>query len=136
MQANAKWVNGFQSVVNNGRNHSVVMDLPTDMNGEDMGATALEVAVMGLAGCVSTIFSMVCKNSDVSFSGLDVSLDADKPKGASTVQSVTGKVKVTSKEETEKLQKMLDKTMNACPVGVLFEKAGVEMNLELVHATD
>ena len=132
MQANAKWVDGFQSIVDNGRGHSVVLDLPEDLGGDNIGATALELAILGFSGCISTIFAMVCKNSGVEFSAFDVKLNAEKPKGAATVSEVTGTATVTSDADEEKLQKMFAKTMTTCPVGVLFDKAGIEERVELV----
>ncbi|MDK2463414.1 MAG: osmotically inducible protein C, partial [Candidatus Korarchaeota archaeon] len=61
MRARSKLVEGFRSVIDDGRGHSVVTDLPKDMGGTDTAPTALELAVMALAGCITTIFAMVAK---------------------------------------------------------------------------
>jgi hypothetical protein len=41
-------------------------------------------------------------------------------------------VYVTSDAPQEKLEKCLDNTMKTCPVGILYEKAGVEVTTELI----
>jgi hypothetical protein len=41
-------------------------------------------------------------------------------------------VTVVSAEPREKLQRMLDKTMDACPVGRLYEKAGIAVQTQLI----
>lgn len=135
MKSTAKLVEGcFQSIVDDGRRHGIVLDLPEAKEGDDLGPTALELAVMALAGCVTTIWAIVAKNSNVSYHKIIVELDADKPDSEPTITSVKAVVKVESDEEEDKLQRCLDKTLKACPVGQLYEKAGVavETKLEVV----
>jgi len=69
----------YQSVVDNGRNHGVVMDLPEKKSGDNVGATALEMAGMALAGCISTIWAVVANNSKCSYRKMIVELELDKP---------------------------------------------------------
>jgi len=111
-----------------------VLDLPEAKEGDDLGPTALELAVMALAGCVTTIWAIVAKNSNVSYHKITVELDADKPDSEPTITSVKAVVKVESDDDEDKLQRCLDKTLKACPVGQLYEKAGVavETKLEVV----
>jgi uncharacterized OsmC-like protein len=59
MKSTVKWIQNLQSVVDNGRGHQVLIDMPEAKNGDNQGATALELATMSLAGCVATIFSVV-----------------------------------------------------------------------------
>ncbi len=129
MKAVSKWVEGFKSVVDNGRKHAVVLDLPESQGGTDFGATALELTVMALAGCISTIFAMVAKNSGLEFSDLKADVDAEK--GQKTIEKVTIKVHVKT-DNVEKAKKVLDKTLAACPVGLLYDQAGVDTQTELI----
>lgn len=121
----------YMSVVDNGRHHGLVLDLPDAKGGDDLGPTALELAVMALSGCISTIFAIVANNSNVHYHKFTVDLDAEKPDDAPTITAVSGKVYVQSKDDKDKIQRVLDKTMKACPVGRLYEKAGVEVDLSL-----
>lgn len=124
MKSVSTWTEGFQSKVTNGRGHEVITDLPLEQNGKDTGATALELAVMALSGCVSTIFAMVAKNSGLEFESLSV--DVDAVKGAETIESADIVVSVKT-ADADKAEKVLEKTLKACPVGVLYEKAGVKI---------
>ncbi len=132
MKSTAKWVKNYQSVVDNGRGHAIVIDLPPDEQGDDYGATALELTVMGLSGCISTIFAVVAHNSKVSFQDLHVELDAQKPDGEKTITTAKAIVTVWSDAEETRIRRVLDKTMRTCPVGVLFEQAGVNVEHELI----
>ena len=121
----------YQSIVDNGRHHGVVLDLPGAKGGDDLGPTALELAVMSLSGCISTIWAVVATNSKVSYDRVLVEVEADKPDDQPTITAVRCVVTIESKEPPEKLQRTLDKTMNTCPVGKLYEKAGIPMQVRL-----
>jgi uncharacterized OsmC-like protein len=125
----------YQSVVDNGRNHGVVMDLPEKKAGDNVGATALEMAGMALAGCISTIWAVVANNSKCSYRKMIVELDLEKPDDAPTFTKGTAHVKIDSDETEEKLARILDKTIQACPVGRLFEQAGIKVETKLEKAT-
>jgi putative redox protein len=130
MKTKSVLVDGYQSVINNGRNHSIVTDLPADSDGQDIGATALELSVMSLAGCISTIYKKVADKMRINVSNLEVETEAEK--GQDTISKVKCLVYVSSDASQEKLEKCLDNTMKTCPVGVLYEKAGVEISTELI----
>jgi putative redox protein len=133
MKITSRHVTGcFQSVVDNGRHQAAVLDLPEAKGGDDVGATALELAAMALAGCVSTIWAVVAKNSKVSYRKMIVELDIDKPDSAPTFSGGSMKVTVDSDEPEDRLQRILDKTLQACPVGKLFEQAGIDTPATLV----
>ena len=132
MKSVSKWEKGLQSVVDNGRGHSIVIDLPDSSGGTDRGATALELAVMGFAGCVTTIFAMIAQKMRLEFSTLEVELEAEKPQGASTVTAVEYIVRIESEETRDKIEKCLDLTIESCPVGILFKQAGIKISKELI----
>lgn len=127
MKSNAVLVEGYQSVINNGRSHAVVTDLP---RGADVGASALELTVMSLAGCISTIFKTMAEKMRLDIQKFDVEMNAEK--GSDTISKVQYKAKVQSDAPEEKLKKCLELTEKNCPVGILFEKAGVEVEGELI----
>lgn len=129
MKSTTKWIEGFKSVADNGRNHEVIIDLPEDQGGTDTGPSALELTVLGLSGCVATIFAVVAKNSDLDFTSLKVDVNAEK--GKITIEKVD--IKVYVKADDHKLaEKVLKKTLKACPVGLIFEKAGIDIPTELI----
>jgi putative redox protein len=133
MKITSRHVTGcFQSVVDNGRHHGVVLDLPEAKSGDDLGPTALELAAMSLAGCVSTIWAVVAKNSRCGYRKMIVELDIDKPEDAPTFTKGTITVRIDSDEPEDKLKRILDKTMKSCPVGKLFEQAKLEFPTSIV----
>ena len=136
MKITSRHVTGcYQSVVDNGRHQGLVLDLPEQKKGDDVGPTALELSGMALAGCISTIWAVVANNSSCSYRKMIVELDLDKPDNAPTFTKGTAVVKVDSDETEEKLERILEKTVNACPVGKLFEAANVEITTRLEKTT-
>jgi uncharacterized OsmC-like protein len=129
MKVTSVWKEEMKSVVDNGRNHEVVMDLPGTQGGLDEGAMALEVAVMGYAGCVTTIYAMIAKKSHVDYSSMVCTINAEK--GASTIETVEVVLDIVSEATEAKLQRVFDMTCGTCPVGVLFKKAGVAITYKL-----
>jgi putative redox protein len=129
MKSKATWIKGLQSTVDNGRGHEIIIDLPDSQGGEDIGATALELALMGLSGCISTIFAMLANKSRLEFESLDVIVDAEK--GKSTIETVDIKVNVKTLD-SKKADKILNQTLEMCPVGVLYKQAGVNISHELI----
>lgn len=133
MKSTARLVEGcYQSIVDNDRHHGIVLDLPEAKAGHDLGPTALELAVMGLAGCISTIWAVVANKARVSYHKLRVELEADKADDAPTITAVRAKVFIQSDEKEEKLKKTLDTVLKTCPVGQLYENAGIPVETELI----
>ncbi|HNZ42713.1 MAG TPA: OsmC family protein [Bacteroidales bacterium] len=131
MRSITQWTKNFQSIVDNGRNHSMVIDLPEAKGGNNNGPTALELCVMSFSGCVGTIFAMVAEKMRISYSKLEVIVDAEQKNNAPTISDIHFILQIQTKEEKEKISKCLEHTMNTCPVGVLFKQAGVQITNEI-----
>jgi len=130
INSRAKRMEEFRITVDDGRAHSVCLDLPPEM-GTDMGPTALELGVMSFSGCVATIFTLMAKKMRVSISDLDVKVKAEKPEDARTVTKADFEIIVKTGESEEKINKVWEKTRENCPVGILFEQAGVQVDYKL-----
>ena len=132
MKAISVWSDGYKSILNNGRGHSVVVDLPTDQNGTNTGPTALELCVMSLAGCITTIFKTVAGKRNFVYKAFKVELDAEKPKDALTVTGLKAKMEIVTDASEKETETVLRLTLNkACPVGVIFENAGIKLDWTL-----
>ena len=131
MRARSKWIDGFRSAVDNFRGHAVVVDLPPEKGGIDTGATALELAVMALAGCISTIYAVVAKKRKVKFSSLEVDVKAIPKETEMPISKVEVTVKVKSEHTYKELETVLELTMRICPVGAIFKAAGIEVKPEV-----
>jgi hypothetical protein len=90
MHATADWVGGFGTRLGDGRGHEVAVDLSTDEEGLDAGTSALELNLLSLAGCITTIFALVARRRRVTYSGLDAELEAERPQAAPAIPRVRG----------------------------------------------
>ncbi|MHA1540238.1 MAG: OsmC family protein [Alphaproteobacteria bacterium] len=131
MKATATWIKGFESTLDDGFGHKVTVDLPVENGGEDLGASALDMTNMTLAGCVTTIFALMAKKMRVSFSGIEAVVESQKSPETGTIGTSIIHAVVTSSDPKEKVEKCFAKTMDMCPVGRLFEKAGVDVQATL-----
>ena len=131
MKSNSLWTRDFQSVVDNGRNHSMVIDLPEAKGGNNSGPTALEMCVMSFSGCVGTIFAMVAQKMRLTFEKMEVEVNAEQKNNAPTVTDIHFIFSIQTNEEKDKIQKCLEHTISTCPVGVLFKQAGVSITNEI-----
>jgi putative redox protein len=132
MKVTSEWVKNYQSVVDNGRTDSVVMDLPLTKEGDDTGATALEFSVMALAGCITTIFAVVAKAMRLDYERLKAVIDANKPDEAPTVTNANIILTIKTNVSKDKVEKCFKRTLDMCPVGKLFEQAGVDLTHEII----
>ena len=130
INSRAKLIEDFRIVVDNGGAHSVCLDLPPEM-GKDTGPTALELAVMGFSGCAATIFNLMAKKMRVSIGDLEVRVKAEKPEDADTVTKADVEIVVKTGESEEKINRVWNKTRENCPVAILFEQAGVQVDYKL-----
>jgi putative redox protein len=121
IKVNAKWVQNVQSIADNSRGHSMVLDLGTAKGGDNTGPSALELAIMSLADCAVTIFADVCKQSNVEISKMDVVAEADKPADSPKLNGVNLKITVTSKARKQKLDAVWRRTEANCPVVSIFQ---------------
>jgi len=131
MKANSIWDVEYKSVVDNGRGHRLVVDLPKEEGGSDTGPTALELAGMSLAGCITTIFKMIAVKRNFEFESLKVQLDCEKSNDAATITKVTGTAELKTPASEVDAQTILNLTLKTCSVGVFFNKAGVPVYLDL-----
>lgn len=130
MKATTNWIKGFESVIDDNNGHSYTIDLPEKAGGENLGATALDMCVMSLSGCVVTIFALIAKKMRFEFSELKVDVDAQK--GSKTIENSDVTLYIKSDASDSKIEQCLDMTMKTCPVGVLFDQAGVKTTHKIV----
>lgn len=131
----AKLIRDLRVAVDNGRAHSVCLDLPPEL-GTDMGPTALELGVMSFAGCFATIFSLTAKKMRVHLKDLEVELRALKSEETGTVASTKFNITVKSDARKDRIQRIFERTRENCPVGKLFEQAGVKISYSLRHVKE
>ena len=129
MKVTSVWMGGYESILDDGRGHSITVDLPTKDDGENKGPTALELCIMSMAGCISTIFRTIADKRRFVYKAFKVELEAEK--GEVTVTNVKGRMEVVTEADEKEAQTVLRLTINTCPVGVIFNKAGIKLDYEL-----
>jgi uncharacterized OsmC-like protein len=132
MKAIGRWQGGFRSVLEDGRGHTVTVDLPLDELGGDLGPSALELSVLSLAGCITTIFALVARKRRLKFEAMTVELDAERPEEAPTITSVEGVLRVTTSAPVEDVETTLRITLRTCPAGVIYERAHIPVRVRAV----
>jgi putative redox protein len=131
LYGNAKLVKGFRIDVDDGRSHAVCLDLSRDDDGTDMGPSALELCVMSHAGCYATIFALTAKKMRFSLKDLEVKVEAVKSEEAGTVTEEKFEIIAKINAPEDRVQRIHKLTLQDCPVGKLFEKAGIRVSYDL-----
>ncbi len=122
-------VENTRSIADNGRGHGITLDLPVAQGGNDEGPTALELALMSLAGCAVTIYADIAKRSKVPISKLVAEVEAEK--SSSSPIAISLKMNVHGKASKNMLEAMWRKTEVLCPVVSIFAEATpVKVQLE------
>jgi len=135
MKAIGTWQGGFRTILEDGRGHTVTVDLPHDELGDNLGTSALELSVLSLAGCITTIFALVARKRRLTFEAMTVELDAQRPEGAPTITSVDGVLRVTTSASVEDVETTLRITLRTCPAGVIYERAHIPVRVRAVVET-
>jgi len=131
----AKLIKEFRIVVDDGRTHSVCLDLQPDL-GDDMGPSALELCVMSYVGCFATIFALTAKRMRIPIKDLEVDVKAVKSDEVGTITEANLIIKVNADASEQRIQKMTRLTLENCPVEILFEKAGVKTDYALITTNE
>jgi len=126
----ARLIKDFRITVDDGRAHSICLDLQPDL-GDDMGPSALELCVMSYVGCFVTIFALTAKKMRIPIKDLEVDVEAINSEEVGTITEANFEIRVNADASEQRLQKMSRLTLENCPVGILFKKAGVKINYTL-----
>lgn len=130
LYANAKLVRNMRIDVDDGRAHAICLDLQPEL-GTDMGPSALELCAMSFAGCYATIFLLTAKKMRVSIKDLEAKLEAIKSDDTGTISEANVAIRVKSDIPEDRIQRIHKLTIKDCPVGKIFEKAGVKTSYNL-----
>ncbi len=126
LHARARTIESFEIAIDDGRGHCVVADQPTETS-EGLGPTPLELCVMSHAGCYATIAALVAKRMRLPLKGCDVKVEATKSEEVGTIVEETFDVTLKLDASEDRVKRLHNLTLENCPVGVLYEKAGVKI---------
>jgi len=130
LHARARIIQGFEIALDDGRGHCSIADQPTETF-QGQGPTPTELCIMSHAGCYATIANLVAKRMRLELKGCEVKVEAVKDENIGTVTEENFDIlfKLNAPEDSaERLHKL---TLENCPVGILFEKAGVKLTYNI-----
>lgn len=132
MQAVATWRKGREILLEDGRAHSVVVDLPPEEGGVSAGTTPLELSVLSLAGSLTSTFVTVARKRRLDFSGVTLALEGDVSSPQADLRAIHGTLRVRSRADRSEVDATLRSAIELCPVGRIFREARVPMNVVAV----
>lgn len=86
---------------------------------------------MSYAGCFATIFALTAKKMRIPLKDLEVKLEAVKSDEAGTITEANFDILVKADAPEDRIRQIFKLTLENCPVGKLFEKAGVKINYSI-----
>jgi uncharacterized OsmC-like protein len=98
-----------------------------------MGPTALALSVMSFAGCYASIFALTARKMRIQLKALDIKIEAVKSEEIGTISSAHLDITVKTDAPDDRVERLHQLTLRNCPVGKLFEKAGVKTEYRLHH---
>jgi uncharacterized OsmC-like protein len=86
---------------------------------------------MSHAGCYATIFVLTANKMRFSLKDLEVKVEAVKSEEEDTVIEEKFEIAVKTDAPEHRIQRIHKLTLQNCPVGRLFEKAGVKISYSI-----
>jgi len=126
LNANAKLVKNYRIDVDDGRTHAICLDLEEDSDGTNLGPSALELALMSFAGCYATIFMLTANKMRATIKDLEIKVEAVKSEQAGTITETKFDITTRTDLAEDRVRRLHELTVKGCPVGKIFEKAGVK----------
>jgi putative redox protein len=125
---------GMQTVVRS-RQHTITIDEPPAMGGQDTGPDPLSTLLSALAGCENVVANMVAKELNFDLQGIEFDIKGTiDPRGFMGDQSikpyfqqVTIHAKVKTSESQERIDELRRITDSRCPVYTTLKAAGVQL---------
>ena len=131
LHATARIIQGFEITIDNDRSHGIIADQPTETH-PGLGPTPLELCIMSHAGCYATICALTAKRMRLPLKGCNVKIEAAKNQELGTITEETFDIVLNLDASEDRVQRLHELTLKNCPVGILFEKAGVKISYNLI----
>jgi putative redox protein len=131
MEAKISWAGGVSFNAESGTGHTVTLDGPPNLGGENLGARPMELLLMGLGGCTAFDVMTILKKARQDVTDCVAQLSAER---ADTVPSVFTKIHVhfvvTGRNLKEKhvARAIQLSAEEYCSASIMLEKGGVVMS--------
>jgi len=134
MQAVATWRRGHEILLQDGRAHQVVVDLPPEGGGSSAGTTPLELSLLSLAGSLASTFVTLARKHRQDFSGLTLALEGDPFPVDISPREIRGTLRVRSRVDRIAIEATFRTALESCPVARVFRDAHIAINVMVVVA--
>lgn len=130
MDARITWNGEVSFVATSGSGHSVTMDGPPDLGGQNLGPRPMEMLLMGMGGCTSFDVMTILKKSRQNVTACEAVLKAER---ADAVPAVFTKIHVhfvVSGVDLKEAQVKRAVELSAekyCSASIMLQKGGVEI---------
>jgi putative redox protein len=131
MEAEVSWAGGVSFKAESGTGHTVTLDGPPNLGGENLGARPMELLLMGLGGCTAFDVMTILKKARQDVTDCVAQLSAER---ADDVPSVFTKIHVhfvvTGRNLKEKhvARAIQLSAEEYCSASIMLEKGGVVMS--------
>ena len=128
MEAKVSWAGGVSFNAESGTGHTVTLDGPPNLGGENLGARPMELLLMGLGGCTAFDVMTILKKARQDVTDCVAQLNAER---ADAVPSVFTKIHVhfvvTGRNLKEKhvASAIQLSAEEYCSASIMLEKGGV-----------
>jgi putative redox protein len=95
--------------------HTISIDVPTGMGGQDRGFMPPQLFIVSLGACVAALIAEYCESHDINTTGLEVDINYDKFDKPSRMENIKAVVKLPN-ATVEKREKALRHVAKHCPV--------------------
>lgn len=141
MQAKVSWAGDVSFSAESGSGHTVTLDGPPNLGGQDLGARPMELMLMGLGGCTSFDVMTILKKTRQDVTDCVAHLTAER---ADAVPAVFTKIHVhfvvTGRNLKDKhvARAIALSAEEYCSASIMLEKSGVSMShdFEIVQLED
>lgn len=131
MQATVKWAGGVSFEATSGTGHTVTMDGPPDLGGQDRGPRPMEMLLLGMGGCASFDVVTILQKARQDVTDCVCEMQAER---ADAVPAVFIKIHMTFRVTGKGLKEAHVKRAVAlsaekyCSASIMMEKAGVAVS--------
>lgn len=130
LRAQAQIIQGVEIILDNKRAHAIVADQANE-TGPGFGATPLELCVMSHAGCYVAVCVFVAKKMRLPLKRCIVEVEAIKSEETNTITEEIINVTIDTDAPIDRIRRLHEITLKNCPVGIIFEKAGIKTTYNL-----
>lgn len=134
MKTTAKWISENHYILNNSKYLNVAVTDPLSRD-DNYELNCFDLVLMGFAGCVTAEIKKEINKHSIAIQDLVTDVSIEKVKMTHPNFAIYLECKVKSNAHTELLEECLEKAINNSMLGILFEKAGIEVHRKIVALT-